>query len=139
MATVALLYLTVGPMKLFFDRAAPAFPGPDREMLFNPAATGALGMSYPSGHVANTVLWYAAFAYLLGGLLGPRLNLALRVLPPAIVLVTTTYLSWHWITDSVAGLFIGLVLARILARVPWDTMSLPSVRRASPASPAAKS
>lgn len=141
-ATVALLYLTVGPMKIVFDRAAPAFIGPDREVLFNPAATGSLGMSYPSGHVANTVLWYAAFALLLGMLLGEvnrRLLLALRVLPPVIVICTTTYLGWHWITDSIAGLFIGLVLARILTRVPWDSIRPPSVRRASPASPATKS
>jgi membrane-associated phospholipid phosphatase len=135
-ATVALLYLTVGPMKLVFDRAAPAFTGPDREILFNPAAIGSLGMSYPSGHVANAVLWYAAFAYLLGGL-SHRLLLALRVVPPAIVLCTTTYLSWHWITDSIAGLFIGLVLARLLARVPWEANLRSSDRRASPASPRA--
>ena len=132
-ATVALLYLTVGPMKIFFDRAAPAFAGPDREILFNPAADGSLAMSYPSGHVANTVLWYTAFALLLG-----RSWWWLRVLPPVIVICTTTYLSWHWLTDSIAGLFIGLVLARLLVRVPWETLRLPTGRRASPASPAAR-
>jgi membrane-associated phospholipid phosphatase len=135
-----LLYLTVGPMKIFFDRAAPAFSGPDRAVLFNPAASGSLGMSYPSGHVANAVLWYAAFALLLGEL-NRRALLTLRVLPPVIVICTTTYLGWHWLTDSIAGLFIGLVLARLLTRVPWDTMPLPGLRSsdrpASPASPKA--
>ena len=123
-----LLYVTIGPMKIGFDRAAPHFAGPDRTVLFNDAAVGGLGMSYPSGHVANAVIWYAVIAYLLGGLvggLGGRGVLALRVLPPAIVFCTTTYLAWHWITDSVAGLLLGLVLARVMARVPWDTMPLP--------------
>ena len=135
-ATVVMLYLTVGPMKIVFDRAAPAFTGPDRAVLFNPAAVGSLGMSYPSGHVANTVLWYAAFALLIGEM-NRRALLALRVLPPAIVIVTTTYLGWHWLTDSIAGLFIGLVLARLLIRVPWEKIRLPSARPASPASPKA--
>jgi membrane-associated phospholipid phosphatase len=137
-ATAALLYLTVGPMKLSFDRAAPAFTGPDREVLFNPAATGSLGMSYPSGHVANTVLWYAVFAYLLSRLV-TTVPPALRVVPPVIVICTTTYLGWHWITDSIAGLFIGLVLARLMLRVPWDRIITPSDRPASHASPATKS
>ncbi len=47
------------------------------------------------------------------------------MLPPVIVFCTTTYLSFHWITDSFAGLFLGLVLTRIMARVPWDTVPLP--------------
>ncbi|MFG1605747.1 phosphatase PAP2 family protein [Actinoplanes sp. NPDC049265] len=123
-----LTYLSLGPMKILFQRAAPRFEGPDRTALFNPAAVGQAGMSYPSGHVANAVIWYVVIAFGLTGLigaLGRRVTLALRVLPPAIVFGTTTYLSWHWITDSIAGLFLGLVLARLLARVPWETLPLP--------------
>ena len=48
--------------------------------------------------------------------------------PPAIVFCTTTYLSFHWITDSVAGLFLGLILTRLMARVPWDTLPLPPLK-----------
>ena len=128
LATAALTYVTIGPAKIYFQRAAPAFTGPDRTVLFNEAAVGQFGMSYPSGHVANAIVWYAVIAFLLAGLvgtLGPRVVIALRVLPPVIVFCTTTYLSWHWITDSVAGLFLGLVLARLLARVPWETFPLP--------------
>jgi membrane-associated phospholipid phosphatase len=64
---------------------------------------------------------------LLGGLvtLSPRAYLALRVLPPVIVFTTTTYLAFHWITDSIAGLFLGLILAHLMARVPWDSLPLP--------------
>ena len=117
-AAFVLTYLTIGPLKIWFDRAAPHFTGPDRVVLFNPAATGASALSYPSGHVANALVWYGVIALLLGGLitLRPRVQTALRVLPPAIVFCTTTYLGFHWITDSVAGLFLGLVLTRLMAR-----------------------
>lgn len=129
-AAFVLTYATIGPLKIWLQRAAPRFTGPDRTELFNPAAVGDLGMSYPSGHVANAVIWYGVITLLLGALVGglsPRTVLALRVLPPVIVFCTTTYLSWHWITDSIAGLFLGLVLTRIMARVPWDTVPLPFV------------
>lgn len=132
-----LTYVTIGPLKIWLDRAAPAFKGPDREILFNPAASGQYAMSYPSGHVANALAWYYVIAVLLGvlvsGGLPARANLALRVLPPAIVFVTTTYLAFHWITDSVAGLLLGLILARLLARVPWGLEPGSTARRASPA------
>lgn len=125
-------YLTIGPLKIWLQRAAPHFDGPNRTVLFNPAAVGELGMSYPSGHVANALVWYgviAMFAGALAGGLSRRKLLALRVAPPAIVFCTTTYLSYHWITDSVAGLFLGLVLTRLMARVPWDTMPLPQLKQ----------
>ncbi|MCA2213619.1 phosphatase PAP2 family protein [Jidongwangia harbinensis] len=127
-AGFGLTYLTIGPLKVWLQRAAPRFDGPDRTHLFNEAAIGPLGMSYPSGHVANALVWYGVIALLLAALLGgldPRVHAALRIVPPAVVFVTTTYLSFHWITDSVAGLLLGLVLTRLMARVPWDTMPLP--------------
>jgi membrane-associated phospholipid phosphatase len=130
-----LTYVTIGPLKIWLDRAAPAFTGADREILFNPAADGPLAMSYPSGHVANALAWYGVIAVLLGALLrsldkpalSPRAYLALRVLPPAIVFVTTTWLAFHWITDSVAGLLLGLILTRLLTRIPWDSIPLPAL------------
>ena len=125
--------VTIGPLKIWLDRAAPHFTGADPEILFNPAAAGDKAMSYPSGHVANAVAWYAVIALLLNALLrsldrpplSPRAYAALRVLPPAIVFFTTTYLAFHWVTDSVAGLLLGLILARLLTRVPWDAVPLP--------------
>jgi membrane-associated phospholipid phosphatase len=126
-AAFVLTYITIGPLKVWLQRAAPHFTGPNRTELFNPAATGALGTSYPSGHVANALVWYGVIAVLLGALvtLSPRAYLALRVLPPTIVFCTTTYLAFHWITDSVAGLFLGLILTRLMARVRWDALPLP--------------
>lgn len=134
-AVFVLTYVTIGPLKIWLDRAAPAFEGPNREILFNPAASGSLAMSYPSGHVANALAWYGIIAVLLNALLrsldrpplSERAYLALRILPPAIVFCTTTWLAFHWITDSVAGLLLGLILTRLLARIPWDDVPLPSL------------
>ena len=129
-AAFVLTYVTIGPLKIWLQRAAPRFTGPDREILFNPAALGDAGMSYPSGHVANALVWYGVIALLLTALVGGlprRILLLLRVAPPVIVFCTTTYLSFHWITDSVAGLFLGLVLTRLMARVPWDDVPLPAL------------
>ncbi|MEU4213959.1 phosphatase PAP2 family protein [Actinoplanes sp. NPDC026623] len=134
-AAFLLTSATIGPLKIWLDRAAPHFTGADPEILFNPAASGPLAMSYPSGHVANAVAWYAVIALLISALLrslgraplSPRAYLAVRVLPPAIVFFTTTYLAFHWVTDSVAGLLLGLLLARLLTRVPWDAVPLPGL------------
>ena len=136
-AVFVLTYVTIGPLKVWLDRAAPAFPGPDRLVLFNPYASGIEAMSYPSGHVANALAWYGIIAVLLNALLrsldrqplSARAYVALRVLPPAIVFWTTTLLTFHWITDSVAGLLLGLILTRLLTRAPWDAIPLPGLPR----------
>lgn len=136
-AGFVLTAVTIGPLKIWLDRAAPAFKGPDSLVLFNPHASGSLAMSYPSGHVANALVWYGVIALLLGALLRAldrpplpaRAHAALRVLPPAIVFCTTTWLAFHWITDSVAGLLLGLILTRLLARIPWDAIPLPRLPR----------
>ena len=128
-AAFVLTYFTIGPAKIVFDRAAPAFTGPDPTELFNPAAVGKYGMSYPSGHMGNVLVWYAVFAILAAALLRRPLTrwewLGIRVVPAAIVFVTTVYLGFHWVTDSVAGVLLGFVLARLLLRIPWDRVPLP--------------
>jgi membrane-associated phospholipid phosphatase len=131
-AGFVLTYVTIGPLKVWLDRAAPAFTGPHREILFNPAASGQYAMSYPSGHVANALAWYFIIALLLRELTGRDWS-AIRMAPPVIVFITTTYLAFHWITDSVAGLLLGLILARVLARVPWDVVLRSRTPLAAPA------
>ena len=127
-----LTYVTIGPLKLWAGRAAPRFDGPDKAIMFNPAAHGAEAMSYPSGHMGNSLVWYAVIALVAATLLhrplGPGETLALRVLPVAILFVTTIYTGFHWVTDSVAGLVLGLVLARLIARIGWNAIPLPRLR-----------
>ena len=123
-AAYLLLLAVVGPVKVLTDRAAPHRPEgtPHREEFFSG------GMSYPSGHTANTVVWYGVLVMLLTALLTtalrPAVRLGLRLAPPVFVAVVTTYLGFHWITDSVAGLIAGVLLYRLLRRVPWADIPL---------------
>ncbi|MFE9200949.1 phosphatase PAP2 family protein [Micromonospora sp. NPDC007230] len=142
-AGFVLTYLTIGPLKVWTARPAPSasvkepFLPPDQTLpLFQHDLPVRFAQSYPSGHVANAIVWYGVLALLLAPLLRtfgrtvpPRLVTAVRVLPPLIVLCTTTYLGWHWLTDSVAGLLLGLLLDRLLHRVPWDSLPLPRALR----------
>ncbi|MGK5743150.1 phosphatase PAP2 family protein [Micromonospora sp. URMC 103] len=131
---------TIGPLKVWTARPAPSasikepFLPPDQTLpLFQQDLPVRFAQSYPSGHVANAIVWYGVLALLLvpllrtyGRTVPPRLVVAVRVLPPLVVLCTTTYLGWHWLTDSVAGLLLGLLLDRLLHRVPWDDVPLPA-------------
>lgn len=114
------------PLKLLLHRAAPHAPLAHAVELFSDPS----GRSYPSGHMVNTVVWYGVLALLLAPWLSTRLRRLLRVLPPFLVFASTVYLGFHWITDSVAGLLLGIVLDRLLARVPWDDIPLPGLLHA---------
>ncbi|MEV1143445.1 phosphatase PAP2 family protein [Micromonospora sp. NPDC049799] len=135
----AFTYLTIGPLKVWTARPAPSaatrepFLPPERTLpLFQDDLPLRFAQSYPSGHVANAIVWYGVIALLLAPLLRgygrtmpPRLVTVVRIVPPLVVLTTTTYLGWHWLTDSVAGLLLGLLLDRLLHRAPWDDLPLP--------------
>jgi membrane-associated phospholipid phosphatase len=120
---VAAAFLLTGiailPIKLWTNRAAPNSTLPDAVDLFNNLPPGEYGRSYPSGHMVNTVIWYGVLALLLAPWLAAGVRRWLRFAPPAIVLVTTVYLNFHWLTDSIAGLLLGVFLDRLLARAPW--------------------
>ncbi|MEU1585858.1 phosphatase PAP2 family protein [Micromonospora sp. NPDC005710] len=139
-----LTYLTIGPFKVWTARAAPSasvkepFLTPEQTLpMFHDDLPVRFAQSYPSGHVANAIVWYGIIALLLAPLarsygrhLPARLVTVIRVVPPLVVLTTTTYLGFHWLTDSVAGLLLGLILDRLLHRVPWDGVPLPGRLRA---------
>jgi membrane-associated phospholipid phosphatase len=133
-AAFVLTYVTIGPLKLWAGRAAPRFEGPDKAIMHNPYASGATAVSYPSGHMGNALVWYAVIAVLVAALLRrpltTREQVLIRVVPVVILFATTVYTGFHWFTDSIAGVLLGLVLARLIDRVSWDAIPLPSsVRR----------
>jgi membrane-associated phospholipid phosphatase len=68
-------------------------------------------------------------ALLLAPWLPDAARLALRIVPPAVLTVTTVYLGFHWISDTVAGLLLGLLLWRLLDRIPWGLPDRPAQRQ----------
>ncbi len=114
-----LTYFTVGPLKVWTDRAGPHADVP------HPERFGSGGLEYPSGHLANSIIWYGVLVVLISPWVPLVWRRVLRIGPPAILSVTTVYLSFHWFTDTLAGIALGLFLDRLLHRVPWDTLHLP--------------
>lgn len=114
--------LTTGsivPLKVYTQRGAPHY-GSVR--LFS----GAGQVEYPSGHVNNGVVYYGTLALLLAPYLTASVCVALRWVPPVLVAVGTTYVAYHWLTDSVAGFLLGFVLIRLSYRIPYERIPLPA-------------
>lgn len=120
--TFVMLDLVIGSLKLLTGRAAPHADRVHREWLFDYDH----GMSYPSGHVANALVWYVAIVIVLGAALPAGLRRVLLIVPMPLIIVVTTYLGWHWITDDIAGALLGVVGARVLLRIRWDAVPLGS-------------
>lgn len=108
---VALVLLTtvVYAFKWGTGRTAPAFPG----SFFHQD-----GASYPSGHVANAVLMWgvARWQAVEFGLPAPvqRAAWLLSVLGPVMTGVAMVALDFHWVTDAVVGLAVGLLLLGVV-------------------------
>jgi membrane-associated phospholipid phosphatase len=113
-----LTYVSITILKDWTNRAAPKSPVPHPELF------GSHGVSYPSGHLANAFVWYGVLAMLLAPWLAARWRWVIRIAPPVILTITTVYLRYHWLTDTLAGILLGFVLWRVIARVPWDDVPL---------------
>jgi membrane-associated phospholipid phosphatase len=122
-ATAAVSYLVVGPMKVLTHRAAPHSPLADGSQFF----TDPVGWSYPSGHVVNTLIWYPVLVLLLTRLvrLTPEVRAWVRWVPVVTVGPAMIFLGYHWMTDVLGALLIGGALDRLLRRVPWP-LSVPA-------------
>jgi membrane-associated phospholipid phosphatase len=121
LAAFVLTFFTIGPMKVLTDRAGP-HAGRDDPTVAHPEQFGSGGREYPSGHLGNAIVWYGVLVLLLSPWLPVLWRRVLRVGPPAVLALTTVYLSYHWLTDTVAGIAVGLFLDRLLHRVPWDAL-----------------
>jgi membrane-associated phospholipid phosphatase len=125
LAAAVLVVPTVLGIKHLTERGAPSSPLPAEQTvrLTGPLPPGEYAEGYPGGHAVNTVVWYGVLLALVVGLSRayrwaepPRpVRIAVRVVPPVVVLLTTTYLSFHWLTDSLAGLALGIAIDRVLA------------------------
>lgn len=119
-ASYLALNLVIGPIKVLTDRAAPHFPVgvANREEFFSG------GLEFPSGHVANAFVWFWLLALLLDTWLPSWAARTALIVTPIVVAMTTTYLGYHWLTDSIAGLPVGLLIVRALRRVDWNEIPL---------------
>jgi membrane-associated phospholipid phosphatase len=116
-------------VKTLTERGAPSSPLPPERVvpLLGPLPPGEYAAGYPSGHVVNAVVWYGVLLILIGALLRangyrrlpPGWRVTIRVVPVVIVLTTTTYLSFHWLTDGLAGLALGLAIDRTVRLARW--------------------
>lgn len=91
--------------------------------------------AYPSGHAANTIVWFGLAVLVIGAALPAWMRIFLLVGPPVVVGFTQTYMGLHWITDAPAGYLLGILIIRSVRRIPWDRVSLGPLARFEPASP----
>nr|MBA2508210.1 phosphatase PAP2 family protein [Nocardioidaceae bacterium] len=105
----ALLTVVVYALKIGLGRTAPGYGA---SVLY------VEGRSYPSGHSANAVLWWGLAVWLVRSYDQPawvvRLFTAVAVAAPVLTSVSMLALNYHWLTDVVAGLALGIVLLRVL-------------------------
>ena len=93
-------WLLTNGIKELLDRVRPAL---------NPIAE-TLGPSFPSGHTTAAAAFYAAAALVLGrgmGRHGRALLAGAAAGIPVSVACTRVLLDVHWLTDTMAGLFLG--------------------------------
>lgn len=106
-------------------RGAPSSELPAEQVvpLHGALPPGEYAAGYPGGHVLNTVVWYGVLLVLVTALLRAygradppwAVWLAVRLTPLVLVLWASTYLSFHWFTDGLAGLALGVAVDRVLA------------------------
>ena len=117
--------LGVGGMKVLlargvtYERDPRFFEGGFFEM-------GEKGISFPSGHAAESVLIYGGAVYLVSrySKASPRL---VRGLCWGVAVITANsvamsfLLGWHWVSDLIGGVIAGGLFLRLL--IDWDTRS----------------
>jgi membrane-associated phospholipid phosphatase len=109
LAALVLLTAAVYAFKWGTGRTAPEYPG----SFFHRG-----GSSYPSGHVTNAVLMWgvARWQAVEFGLpaRAQRAGWLLAVVGPVVTGVVMVALNFHWVSDVVAGLAVGVLLLGVV-------------------------
>jgi len=105
----ALLTVVVYAMKIGLGRTAPGYGS---SVLYDN------GRSYPSGHSVNAVMWWGVAVWLARSYQLPqwlvRLFTVVAVAAPVLASMSMLALNYHWLTDVLAGLALGVLLLRVL-------------------------
>jgi membrane-associated phospholipid phosphatase len=108
-ATFALLIALVAPAKVLFRRGAPGDPlATAVEFYSKQFCGGPECQSYPSGHAANSVVWYGLAMVLVAEVLTSAARRVIQVSAATATSVATVVSGHHWLTDTAAGIFAGL-------------------------------
>jgi membrane-associated phospholipid phosphatase len=103
---IVALNVTVGIMKIAVGRGKPIDHAPD---LF----VG--GMMWPSGHASNIAMTAAVGLYLVrrysGWQLSVKAEALIFVVPTAVMCITSLVCGYHWLSDLIAGVIVGLLVA----------------------------
>ncbi|CAM3193560.1 phosphatase PAP2 family protein [Stackebrandtia soli] len=135
-------YLPLGVilgLKHLFGRTLSHLPdvltvvAPEGPILFEYVGTAT---AYPSGHAANTIVWYCLAVLLVGGMMGPRLRWVVLVAPAVLVLAAQNYVGQHWLSDAPTGFMMGALIVRSIKRVPWGRIPLGPLQVFEPVSTA---
>jgi undecaprenyl-diphosphatase len=94
-----------------------AVPGPTR------GAFGSHGGTFPSGHTTSTLVCMALILAWLGRPRGRTAAVAVVAIVVGVVSVTVIYLNYHYVSDVVGGVILGVLIA---------TVPLPVLRRDRP-------
>ena len=112
--TFILLLALVLPQKIFFRRGAPGDPINAVRFFSKPFCGTPACQSYPSGHAANAVVWYGVIAFALSHYISEISRRAIQIALVSVVALAAVVSGYHWLTDTIAGLFLG-ILVRALA------------------------
>jgi membrane-associated phospholipid phosphatase len=125
-AAAALMGL-VGISKVVTRRGAPADIQIDAVQFFSKGFCGeAACQSYPSGHAANAVVWYGLALIILHGMVGAGVGRVLLLVVASLTAVTNVISGHHWLTDSLAGIFVGTGIYLLLKTA--DKSAFPFLR-----------
>lgn len=107
-----LLTVTVYALKIGLGRTAPGYGA---SVLY------VEGRSYPSGHSVNVVLWWGLVVWMLRAYAMPawsvRVFTTVAVAAPVLTTLSMVLLNYHWLTDMIAGLAVGVLLLWALHQI----------------------
>ncbi|BCJ45726.1 phosphatidic acid phosphatase [Actinoplanes ianthinogenes] len=106
--TSASLIMIVGSVKMYTRRGAPADPQPGAVEFFSKEPCGGPAcQSFPSGHVANSVVWYGLILILLNHWASSQARRTILASAVSVTAVANVVSGHHWLSDSLGGMLAG--------------------------------